>query len=115
MRSSEANSMRSWNENGRRSRPSSTPTGCRGSPPRDQGARRDKGGDQMRFARRLFAGLGVVALGLALASCEREQRDFRVAPPAAARVNAVTLSELHPGSPPSKEAKGPYDANAYAV
>jgi cytochrome c oxidase cbb3-type subunit 3 len=27
----------------------------------------------------------------------------------------VTLSELHPGSPPTKEVKGPYDANAFAI
>jgi cytochrome c oxidase cbb3-type subunit 3 len=70
----------------------------------------------MRLAHRLFAGLGIGALGLALASCEREQREFRVAPPAAAKVNTVTLSELHPGSPPPpKEGKGPYDANAFAI
>jgi cytochrome c oxidase cbb3-type subunit III len=68
----------------------------------------------MRLAHRLFAGLGIVALGLALASCEREQRNFRAAPPTAAKVNTVSLSELQPGAPKKPE-KSPYDASAFAV
>jgi cytochrome c oxidase cbb3-type subunit 3 len=52
---------------------------------------------------------------LALASCEREQRQFRGSAAAAAKVQTVTLSELRPGAQlPETEVKNSYEENAYA-
>ncbi len=49
-------------------------------------------------------------------SCKREERGFRVQPPAASRINSVSLSELRPGEPqPAGETKNEYEENAYAM
>jgi cytochrome c oxidase cbb3-type subunit 3 len=71
----------------------------------------------MKLARRrIIAALASVALGLVLLSCAREERGFRVQPPAAARINSKTLSDLQPGTRlPVAEVKNEYEENAYAV
>ena len=54
---------------------------------------------------------------LLFSACKREERGFRVEPPAASRVNSITLSELRPGeSQPQRAAvKNEYEENAYAM
>jgi cytochrome c oxidase cbb3-type subunit 3 len=54
------------------------------------------------------------------ASCEREDRGFRVDPPSADTVKTVTVSGLHPGTttqPATQPAAvvNPYEDNAYAL
>jgi cytochrome c oxidase cbb3-type subunit 3 len=61
--------------------------------------------------------LGVaLATVLALGGCEREERDYRPPPPAAARSETISLSALQAGgrSPPIAAPNG-YEDNAYAV
>lgn len=71
----------------------------------------------MNFARRRLAtALTLAALGASLLSCEREERGFRVEPPAANRIDSKTLSDLQPGARvPVGEVKNEYEGNAYAV
>lgn len=65
---------------------------------------------------RIITILIFVTFGLALLSCEREERGFRVQPPAASRINSKTLSDLQPGTTlPVNEVKNEYEENAYAV
>jgi cytochrome c oxidase cbb3-type subunit 3 len=65
---------------------------------------------------RIITILIFVAFGLALVACEREERGFRVQPPAADRINSKTLSDLQPGARlPVVEVKNEYEENAYAV
>ena len=54
---------------------------------------------------------------LLLSSCKREERGYRVQPPAAGRINSVSLSELRPGEtlPPPAPVKNEYENNAYAM
>ena len=60
-------------------------------------------------------GLMVVA-ALALLSCEREERDYRPTPPAAARDRTISLSSLQAGGPSAPiVAPNPYEESAYAV
>ncbi|HEV7374013.1 MAG TPA: cytochrome c [Pyrinomonadaceae bacterium] len=62
--------------------------------------------------------LRVVVFSLLLfSSCKREERGYRVQPPAAGRVNSVSLSELRPGEtlPPPAPVKNEYENNAYAM
>jgi hypothetical protein len=47
----------------------------------------------MRCARGVLSGLCTISIVLALASCEREQRQFRVTPPAAERASAIRMGE----------------------
>jgi cytochrome c oxidase cbb3-type subunit III len=55
-------------------------------------------------------------LVLLLSSCKREERGFRVEPPAASRINSVSLSELRPGeTQPTSPIKNEYEQNAYAM
>jgi cytochrome c oxidase cbb3-type subunit III len=69
----------------------------------------------MRLLGSIVTGLCAMAVALALASCEREQRQFRAAPPAR-RAHAVTLSELQPGAPaPVIHVKNPFEESAYAI
>ena len=69
----------------------------------------------MRLARIVIV-LIFVAPGLILISCEREERGFRVQPPAASRINSQTLSDLQPGQKlPLTEVKNEYEENAYAL
>jgi cytochrome c oxidase cbb3-type subunit 3 len=65
---------------------------------------------------RVITFLIFVVFGLALTSCEREERGFRVQPPEAGRINSKTLSDLQPGAKlPVAEVKNEYEENAYAV
>jgi cytochrome c oxidase cbb3-type subunit III len=65
---------------------------------------------------RKLCALGAIALVLAFASCKREERGFRVSPPAARTIDSITLSELQPGSkPPAVQVKNEYEENAYAL
>ena len=51
-----------------------------------------------------------------LGSCKREERGFRVVPPAAEKIQSKSLSDLHPAggfAPPP--AKNEYEENAYAT
>ena len=59
----------------------------------------------------------VVLFAFALGSCEREDRRFREAPPAANVVNTIQVSGLHPGGPPNLTPDIPniYEENAYAL
>jgi cytochrome c oxidase cbb3-type subunit 3 len=54
---------------------------------------------------------------LLLSGCKREERGYRVQPPAASRINSVRLSELKPGEaqPPASPVKNEYENNAYAM
>src|SRR5579884_110484 len=59
-----------------------------------------------------------LALGFALAlpSCKREERGFRVAPPAAQAIETVRVSDLEPGGRYDYQPiKNPYEKNAYAM
>jgi cytochrome c oxidase cbb3-type subunit 3 len=59
----------------------------------------------------------VICLGLILlSSCKREERGFRVEPPAASRINSTSMSELRPGeSQVPSPVKNEYEENAYAM
>jgi cytochrome c oxidase cbb3-type subunit 3 len=55
-------------------------------------------------------------LGLALASCQREERRFQELAPASSPAQSVQLSELQPGEPlPRPPMKSPYEENASAI
>jgi cytochrome c oxidase cbb3-type subunit III len=71
----------------------------------------------MKFERRsIITTLILFALMLFLTSCKREERGFRVEPPAASRIDSKTLSDLQPGARiPVAEVKNEYEENAYAV
>src|SRR5438552_1952898 len=50
------------------------------------------------------------------ASCKREERGFRVPPPSAQKIGAVSLSDLHPaGATQPMPMRFDYDENAYAI
>ena len=69
----------------------------------------------MGWARRIAAAVCTVALGLATAACEREERRFRETPPGTSPGN-VRLSDIQPGpAVPTSPTPGPYAANAYAI
>jgi cytochrome c oxidase cbb3-type subunit III len=60
--------------------------------------------------------LPVILALLVLASCKREERRFREAPPAATALSGIRIGDLTPG--PSRLADtlvGPYSENAYAI
>jgi cytochrome c oxidase cbb3-type subunit 3 len=61
--------------------------------------------------------LGLVALvTLALGACEREERDYRPTPAAAARAQTITLSALQPGGRSAPlVVPNEYEESAYAV
>jgi cytochrome c oxidase cbb3-type subunit III len=70
----------------------------------------------MRCARGVLSGLCAISIVLALASCEREQRQFRVTPPAAERASPIRMGELQPGSvAPASAAPSPYTESASAL
>jgi cytochrome c oxidase cbb3-type subunit III len=57
-----------------------------------------------------------LTLALALAGCEREERDYKPTPAAAARDQTITLSPLQPGgSRPPLVVPNEYEESAYAV
>jgi cytochrome c oxidase cbb3-type subunit III len=56
------------------------------------------------------------ACTLIAASCEREERGFRVEPPQADRINSKRLTTLQPGEPiPMPPVVNEYEENAYAM
>lgn len=58
----------------------------------------------------------VVSATLLPASCKREERGFRVQPPAAERINSKRLSDLEPGGgAPYQPVKNEYEENAEAL
>jgi cytochrome c oxidase cbb3-type subunit III len=58
----------------------------------------------------------VVVAALALGGCEREERDYRPTPAAAARDETIALSPLQPGGPSDAVVvPGGYEESAYAV
>ena len=60
----------------------------------------------------LLIGFGIVLVW----SCKREERGFRVQPPAAEQLSTSTMSDLHPGGGPTPaSAVNPYEQSAYAV
>ena len=73
--------------------------------------------------RRLSVAAAFVAAGwlaFSCASCKREERGFRVDPPAANSIYAVTMSDLHAGASTMPSAiptpvKNEYEENAYAL
>jgi cytochrome c oxidase cbb3-type subunit III len=69
----------------------------------------------MHLARRIAVAVCAVALGVALAACEREERRFRETPPGTSPSN-VRVSDIQPGPAiPTPPAPGPYENNAYAI
>jgi cytochrome c oxidase cbb3-type subunit III len=66
-------------------------------------------------SRTIVVPLALAAACLAVNGCKREQRQFRVAPPAAT-THDVVVSDLHPGGgSPAPPVHTPYENNAYAV
>jgi cytochrome c oxidase cbb3-type subunit 3 len=60
--------------------------------------------------------IGLCALVLLLAGCEREERRFQTLPARSARAHPVRLTTLQPGDPlPGRDGHGPYDENAWAI
>jgi cytochrome c oxidase cbb3-type subunit 3 len=69
---------------------------------------------------RLKTGHGLMVLVIFLAvgqiGCKREERGFRVQPPAAMSADAKSLTELEAGTrSPTTEVKNEYEQNAYAL
>jgi cytochrome c oxidase cbb3-type subunit III len=85
------------------------------------GSRQQAAGSKKRSGRRRWAFvfnclLPAACCLLLFTSCKREERGFRVQPPAAARTYAVPLSELRPGETgPPPELKNEYEENASAM
>jgi cytochrome c oxidase cbb3-type subunit III len=51
-----------------------------------------------------------------LAACDREERDFQVAPQLSETRLPATMTDLYPGGvPPVSQLKAPYDDNAWAI
>ena len=69
----------------------------------------------MHLARCIAVAACTVALSLAIAACEREERQFRETPPGVSPSN-VRISELQPGPPVSTpQTTSPYEDNAYTI
>jgi cytochrome c oxidase cbb3-type subunit 3 len=69
----------------------------------------------MHLARCIAVAACTVALSLAIAACEREERQFRETPPGVSPSN-VRISELQPGPTVSTpQTTSPYEDNAYAI
>jgi cytochrome c oxidase cbb3-type subunit 3 len=57
-----------------------------------------------------------ICLAFVFASCKREERGFRVQPPAADKLTFASMSDLHPGGGPTPAAsKNGYEESAYAI
>src|SRR4051812_13580769 len=66
--------------------------------------------------RPLRAVLCLALCSLAVPACEREERDFRPRPPAAALTNTIRMSPIQPGMPQQAVlTRNEYESNAYAV
>ena len=79
---------------------------------------RRSAGPTMHFLRSFFSPAVALLLMLLLTitSCKREERGFRVPPPAAQKLGAVSLSDLHPaGASQPMPMRFDYDENAYAI
>src|SRR5215217_3392240 len=62
------------------------------------------------------SGALVLALATALASCDREEREFRESPPSATPNGAVRVSVLQPGVvQDTTHVRNVYNDNAYAI
>ena len=60
--------------------------------------------------------LSVVCCAIFSLSCKREERGFRVQPPASGTIKSKSLTELQPGATSSPtEIKNDYEQNAYAL
>jgi cytochrome c oxidase cbb3-type subunit III len=71
--------------------------------------------EKMRFRGQLLSST-LIVLSVLLISCKREERGFRVEPPAAASSNSKSLTELQPGAQiPPNEVRNDYEQNAYAL
>jgi len=69
----------------------------------------------MDWAHRIAVAVCTVALGLAIAACEREEWRFRETLSGVSPSN-IRLGEIQPGpAVPTPPATGPYEANAYAI
>ena len=69
----------------------------------------------MDWARCIAIALCTIALGLTIAACEREERQFRETSPGTSPRN-VRVGELRPGPAiPTTPTPGPYEDNAYAI
>src|SRR5919109_2693916 len=116
MRPSELSSSVCSNASGRRSRAFSTPMPCHVWQRRRRSPPRERGRSWMHVMRGPVTGLCAIAAVLTLASCEREQRQFRTPPAASEKAEAVRLSELQPGpSVPAPPTKASYSESAYAI
>ncbi len=70
--------------------------------------------DQMKIQRAIPA--AVLCLALQLVSCKREERGFRVQPPASGATHTKSLTEVQPGTTtPPAEIKNEFEENAYAL
>ena len=58
----------------------------------------------------------LVVCAIAIFACDREERQFRPKPPAAALSNTIHMSPLQPGMPmQAVQTRNDYESNAYAV
>ncbi|HEY6231028.1 MAG TPA: c-type cytochrome [Pyrinomonadaceae bacterium] len=63
-----------------------------------------------------YISIAIACSALLLVSCKREERGFRVQPPAARAANSQTLSDLQPGSTTTPAGiRNEYEENAYAL
>src|SRR3954454_14443368 len=66
--------------------------------------------------RSIFSIAFISACIVAVTACKREERGYRVAPPAADKTQSTSLSDLHPGGAATPGAvKNDYEENAYAT
>src|SRR4051812_16467734 len=71
--------------------------------------------ERFPFPKELFYFL-VITASVSLVSCKREERSFRVDPPAAEVLNPWRVRGLDPGPKvPTPPVKNPYEENAYAM
>ncbi|MFL6585084.1 MAG: c-type cytochrome [Chthoniobacterales bacterium] len=68
------------------------------------------------FLRSCVPQISLLLAAAALFGCKREERGFRVQPPAADKVTVSSMSDLHPGGGPTPTvAPNGYEESAYAV
>lgn len=85
------------------------------------GRKKSEGSRQQAAGKRKFFGLALYCLlppacCLLFSSCKREERGYRVQPPAASRIESKRLTDLQPGSPePDAPTKNEYEENAFAM